>query len=89
MSSAILSGGATYAVFGDIFSKFTNLRLYFQIRHLCILRGYPVCRVETRFQIQVLVTWTQVDTILLEPAQEQDPITSLARRGIEISNDFA
>jgi hypothetical protein len=42
-----LSGGATYAVLGDIFFKFTNLRLYFQIRHLCGLRGYLVCRVKT------------------------------------------
>jgi hypothetical protein len=88
VSPAILSGGATYAVFGDIF-KFTKFRLYFQIQHLCGLRGYPVCRVETGFQVQVLVTWTQVDTILLEPPQEQDPRTSLARSGIEISNDLA
>jgi hypothetical protein len=29
------------------FFKFTDLRLYFQIRHLSGLRGYPVCRVKT------------------------------------------
>jgi hypothetical protein len=33
------------------------------------LRGYPVCRVETGFQVLVLVAWTQVDTILLGPTQ--------------------